>query len=67
MNSEQLEIDLWGELDSPVRDPWGGRSPRELTRGFEMFSFVRSGTGRVHLEAPGCRDQGPTKEVHHGS
>ncbi len=42
MNSEQLLLEL-GE-------PWGGISPRYLTRVFGQFSFTRKGMGRPNLE-----------------
>ena len=32
-----------------LRMPWDGRSPRSLTKGSELLSFVRSGTGRANL------------------
>ncbi len=38
MNSAQLMLKLGM--------PWGGVSPRYLTRAHKRFSFVRSGTGR---------------------
>jgi len=40
---EQLELQL-GE-------PWGGRSPRVLTRAFEAFSFRAEGMGRLNEDA----------------
>ena len=42
VNSEQLVL----RLEDRVA-PWGGRSPRELTRAWGRFSFVRKGTGRL--------------------
>ncbi len=44
MNSDQLVLDLEHRLL-----PWNGRSPRSLTRAFELFTF-RAGTGRVDHE-----------------
>ncbi len=44
MNSEQLRLDLGM--------PWDGKSPRFLTRGFEIFSLASEGTGRLNLDAP---------------
>ena len=44
--SEQLLLDL--------KMPWGGISPRFLTRGAELYSFTAQGTGRpdpVRIEA----------------
>ena len=38
MNSEQLVLKLGM--------PWDGRSPRYLTRGFEILSLSSAGTGR---------------------
>ena len=40
MNSDQLKLTL-----EDVRAPWGGLSPRELTRAFEMFSVDASPAG----------------------
>ena len=39
---EQLVLDL---QDRQL--PWGGRSPRTLTRCFERFSLASEGTGRL--------------------
>jgi len=40
---EQLELDL--------RLPWGGLSPRVLTRASEAFRFGPEGMGRLDLDA----------------
>ncbi len=42
----QLELD-----DVRKVLPWGGRSPRELTRSFETFRFATEGMGRLDLDA----------------
>ncbi len=44
MNSVQLVL-----LLEDRTAPWGGRSPRELTRAYKTFTF-RAGTGRVDHE-----------------
>ena len=38
---------------------WSGRSPRELTRAYKAFSFVREGMGRLDQDAtcPGDLEQ----------
>ncbi len=35
---DQLELGLPGLVD-PARQPWGGRSPRELTAAYERFKL----------------------------
>jgi len=45
----QLELFPRDKLAVAV-EPWGGRSPRELTRGAKLFSLSSEGTGRPNLE-----------------
>ncbi len=46
---DQLQTELLSQLCSRV--PWNGISPRDLTRGHRMFSFIRKGTGRPNPAA----------------
>jgi len=41
MNSDQLVLALDDVRLKRAVEPWGGRSPRELTRGYESFIFRR--------------------------
>ncbi len=42
------QLNLWSYGDTRVeRAPWGGRSPRGLTRASRAFSFRREGMGRL--------------------
>ena len=47
----QLELEL-GDLPGAGKDlPWGGRSPRGLTKASKAFSFRREGMGRLNEDA----------------
>jgi len=47
---EQLELELFGP-GLPFREPWGGRSPRELTRAYILFSLRALPPGGVMEDA----------------
>ncbi len=48
MNSDQLELDL---DDARLRIPWGGRSPRSLTRCGKLFMLKHLPAGGPILSA----------------
>jgi len=39
--------------------PWGGVSPRELTRAFRAFSFTAEGMGPLNPDAPRVGENKP--------
>ena len=47
-----------------TREPWGGISPRHLTKSFRRFSFIREGTGRLNLDAPAVPYKPFRRKVH---
>ncbi len=47
----QLELGLDDVRKAVVEEPWGGKSPRVLTRAFVAFSLVREGMGRLDQDA----------------
>jgi len=50
VNSEQLELALSRVLRK-AEEPWGGQSPRVLTKSYGLFRFRPQGMGRLDLEA----------------
>ncbi len=48
MLSDQLELEL---DDARVRIPWGGRSPRDLTKCGKLFILEELPTGGLNLDA----------------
>jgi len=48
-DGDQLELEL---DDVRLRIPWGGRSPRELTRCGKLFILSELPTGGPNLDAP---------------
>jgi len=61
MAKERQFAQLWLELgDVPGAGselPWGGRSPRELTRCAQSFSFTAEGMGRLDQVASHVGDR----------
>ncbi len=63
MRSEQLELELG---DERVRIPWGGQSPRGLTKAAKRFILVESPTGGLY-EDDRVQMKIFLKGNHHGS
>jgi len=49
---EQLELELNDERRAIPYIPWGGRSPRSLTRSVKLFSFGAPPTGGLIRDCP---------------
>jgi len=47
----QLRLELGDFPGAGLALPWGGQSPRVLTRAFAAFSFRREGMGRLSRDA----------------
>ena len=53
----QLELELGTFPGAGLDLPWGGVSPRALTRGASIISFTAEGMGRLDLDASHVGDR----------
>ena len=59
---DQLELDLCG-AGRPWLEPWGGRSPRVLTKTFEMFKLSAIPPGGAAARCDNREQPAPEKRL----